>query len=294
MAEVRQLRYFVAVAERLSFSHAALDLAISQPSISEAVRKLEMELGVQLLRRTSRRVALTEAGNALLPEARVAIDSFDAALDVARGYGSGPSGPLRVGYEVAGAWRLNTRARARFSRLLPQVRVEPRRFEWGEEVTALREHECDVAFAWLPADISGLHAEVVAEEERFAGLSSDHPLAERSSLSILELNDEPITWTRRAPRGWGDWWTVSPRPDGSEPRWGPEYQDIQSMLEQVFSGRAYCIVPRSTTEFYARSDIAWVPLHDVEHLKIALAWREDDVSPVVTAFAEVVREVASG
>ena len=80
------------------------------------------------------------------------------------------------------------------------MRLEPRRFEWGGEVPALRDGDCDVAFAWLPADLTGLRWEIVASEPRFAGLSIDHPLAHRDELSVLELNDEPIMWTRRAPR----------------------------------------------------------------------------------------------
>jgi DNA-binding transcriptional LysR family regulator len=173
------------------------------------------------------------------------------------------------------------------------VRVEPRRFEWGGEVAAVREGECDVAFVWLPADLTGLRSELVAAEPRYAGLAADHRLAARRDLSVVELNDEPIMWTRRAPRYWVDWWAVNPRPDGSEPRWGPENDNVEEMLEQVADGSAYCIVPASMTEFYARPDLAWIPITDIDPLRIALAWRERDISPLVAAFAAVVRELAA-
>jgi DNA-binding transcriptional LysR family regulator len=173
------------------------------------------------------------------------------------------------------------------------VRAEPRRFEWGGEVAALRDGDCDVAFVWLPADLTGLHSELVASEQRYAGFAVTHPLARRERLSVLELGDEPIMWTRRAPRYWVDWWAVNPRPDGSEPRWGPENENVEEMLEQVADGSGYCLAPASMTEYYARPDLAWIPVSDIDPLRIALAWRERDRSPLVAAFAAVVRELAA-
>jgi DNA-binding transcriptional LysR family regulator len=88
-----------------------------------------------------------------------------------------------------------------------------------------------------------------------------------------------------------DWWAVNPRPDGSEPRWGPENDNVEEMLEQVADGSAYAIVPASMTEYYARPDLVWIPITDIDPLRIALAWRERDGSPLVAAFAAVVREL---
>ena len=100
-------------------------------------------------------------------------------------------------------------------------------------------------------------------------------------------------WTRRAPRYWVDWWAVNPRPDGREPRWGPENENVEEMLEQVADGSAYCIVPASMTAFYGRPDLCWVPITDVDPLRIALAWRERDASPLIAAFAAIVRELSA-
>jgi DNA-binding transcriptional LysR family regulator len=288
MAEIRQLRYFTAVAERGSVSQAAVDLHLSQSALSEALRKLEIELGVELLERSRRGVTTTAAGAALLEHGRAALDAFDRALDAARGR----TARLRVGFEAAGAGTFSTRSRARFLKRFPQVRVEPRRFEWGGEVAALREGECDVAFVWLPADLTGLASIPVTSEPRFAGVATHHALARRTSVRVDELNREPIMWTRRAPRYWVDWWAVNPRPDGSEPLWGPENDNVEEMLEQVADGSGYAIVPASMTEFYARPDLAWIPIEDVDPLRIVLAWRERDASPLVAAFAAVVEELA--
>jgi DNA-binding transcriptional LysR family regulator len=293
VAESRDLRYFVAVAERLSFSRAAEDLPLSQSALSEAVRRLETEVGTQLLVRTSRRVSLTGPGEMLLADARSVLADLDGAIERAARVGRGELGRLRVGFEASGAGELSTLARARFAREHPAVRVEPKRFDWGGEAAGLRDGECDVAFVWLPNDLSGLEVEEVASEHRYAGLAKGHRLAREPRISIMDLKDEPIMWTRRAPRLWVDWWAVNPRPDGSEPVWGPENENVEEMLEQVAEGAAICITPRSMATHYARPDLAWVPIDDIEPLRIALCWRRGDESLLVSSFARVTRDLVA-
>jgi DNA-binding transcriptional LysR family regulator len=293
VAESRDLRYFVAVAERLSFSRAAEDLPLSQSALSEAIRRLEAEIGTQLLARNSRNVKLTPAGEVLLADARDVIRNLDHAVDRAERAGRGEVGRLRVGFEASGAGELSTLARARFAREHPGVRVEPKRFDWGGEAAGLRDGACDVAFVWLPNDLSGLEAEEIASEPRYAGLPKGHRLASAPRISIMDLRDEPIMWTRRAPRLWVDWWAVNPRPDGSEPVWGPENENVEEMLEQVAEGAAMCIVPRSMATHYARPDLAWVPIADIEPLRIALCWPRGVESPLALAFAAVARDLAA-
>ena len=293
MAESRDLRYFVAVAERQSFSRAAEALPLSQSALSEAVRRLESEIGTQLLRRNSRRVELTPAGEVLLADARDVLGQLDHAIDRAERAGRGEVGRLRVGFEASGAGELSTLARARFAREHPGVRVEPKRFDWGGEAAGLRDGACDVAFVWLPNDLSGLEGEEIISERRYGGLPKGHRLARKPCISIMDLKDEPIMWTRRAPRLWVDWWAVNPRPDGSEPIWGPENENVEEMLEQVAEGAAICIAPRSMATHYARPDLAWVPIDDIEPLRIALCWRRADNSPLVSSFARLTRELAA-
>jgi DNA-binding transcriptional LysR family regulator len=290
--ELRHLRYFVAVADERHFGRAAATLYVSQPSLSFAIKGLERELGVQLFRRHARGVDLTEAGAALLADARRTVRQADKVVETAALHRSGQRGRLRVAFQAAGAGELSTVARAEFSRRHPEIRIEPKRVEWSGEVAALRNDEADVAFLWLPAETDDLHVEVVAEEPRYAALDLGHALADRKELRIDELNDYPIMWTARAPRFWVDWWAVNPRPDGSEPTWGPTNDNVEEMLEQVAAGVAYCTSPESVARFYARPDLVWIPIVDIEPLQIALAWRADDGSPLLEPFAAVVRELA--
>jgi DNA-binding transcriptional LysR family regulator len=132
----------------------------------------------------------------------------------------------------------------------------------------------------------------VHTEPRIAAVWRGHRLARRKSISILDIRDDPLMWTDKAPRAWVDWWAVNPRPDGSAPVWGPTNDNVEEMLEQVAEGRAVCIVPESMGSFYGRPDLCWIPIADIEPLRVALAWMKPG-SKLVSEFAAVVRELAS-
>ncbi|WP_079145785.1 LysR family transcriptional regulator [Streptomyces lydicus] len=291
--ELRQLNYLVAIAEEGNLGRAAARLYVSQPALSYALRKLEAELGVPLFERHPGGVTQTPAGRDVVAEARRTVRQADRVRAAAERHRCRQKAVLRVGFEASGAGELTTRARAEFARRHPEVRVEPKRFDWGQEAAALRAGRVDVAFVWLPADLTDLHAEVVHTEPRVVGLPIGHPLAGRTGIGILDVKDEPLLWTERAPRDWVDWWAVNPRPDGSAPRWGPKNDNVEEMLEQVAEGAAVCFAPASMALYYARPDLSWVPLTDVEPLRVALAWYEGARSPLVEGFAEVVRELAA-
>ncbi len=288
----RSLRFFIELAEQLNFTRASERLFISQPALSRRIRRLEEDLRTPLFERTGREVLLTAAGEAFLPLARQLIADWQAAQRSARLVAAARSRTLRVGFEASGAGALATRAYTEFRRRYPDSSVEPKRFEWGGEVMALREGLVDVSFVWLPADTTGLHTEVVATERRMVGLSAGHPLAARDRVSILDLGDEPLMWTRRAPREWVDWWAVNPRPDGREPVWGPENDNVEEMLEHVASGVAVCISPESMALHYGRPDLTWLPIEDVPPLRIAMCWPVGTTDQSVADFAAVVRHLS--
>lgn len=289
------MRYLVVIAEEGNLGRAARRLLVSQPALSYSLKELERELGVKLFDRHAGGVRATAAGEDVVAEAREAVRRTERVAEAARRHLRAAAGVLRVGFEASGAGELTTRSRAEFARRHPAVRVEPKRFEWGEEAAGLRDGRADAAFVWLPNDLTGLESEAVRTEPRVVGLPVAHRLAgpgvAAGGLSILDVGDEPLMWTRRAPREWVDWWAVNPRPDGSEPRWGPTNDNVEEMLEQVAEGVAVCFAPQSMARYYARPDIVWVPLTDVEPLRVVLAWPAGGDTPLVRAFVEVVREV---
>ncbi|XVS66661.1 LysR family transcriptional regulator [Actinosynnema sp. CA-299493] len=284
--DTRVLRYFVAVAERLSFTGAARELYVSQPALSRQIRQLEADLGVELFVRTGREVLLTAAGGELLPLARRALVDWRDAVRSTRSAAAAEANVLRVGFVASGGGSVARRARAVFAEQRPDVTIEPKRCDWGGEPDALRQGVVDVAFVWLPADTDGLRTHPVATEARCVALARDHPLAARESVGIADLRDEPLMWTRKASKAWVDWWAVNPRPDGGEPVWGPENDNVDEMLEHVAAGAAVCLGPESMAAYYAHPDLAWRPVTDIEPLRIVVAWTSGATRPVVRAFVE--------
>ena len=290
--DTRVLRYFVAVAEHLSFTQAAKALFVSQPSLSRQIRQLEDRLGAQLFVRTRTEVRLTRTGEVLLAAARRHLAEWEQTTRIVRTTAAAEGNVLRVGFVATGGGSLGRRARAAFLARNPHATVEPKRFDWGGEAEALRQGLVDVAFLWLPADTTGLHTAVVAEEPRMVAMSASHRLAARSSLTIDDLGDEPILWTRKAPAAWVDWWAVNPRPDGSAPVWGPENDNVEEMLEQAATTGAICMGPASMAAYYAHPELIWRPITGVEPLRIAVAWPQTTANPLVPVFVQAVRALA--
>jgi DNA-binding transcriptional LysR family regulator len=288
--DTRVLRYFVAVAEHLSFTRAAEALFVTQPSLSRQIKQLESRLGTELFTRASSEIRLTAAGEVLLTAARRHLADWQLTSRLVRTAAAAEGNVLRIGFVATGGGSLARRARSLFTERHADATIEPKRFDWGAEAQALRDGLADIAFVWLPADLSGLHAEIVATEQRWVAMNAAHPLARKEEVVIHDLRDAPLLWTRNAPADWVDWWAVNPRPDGSAPNWGPENDNVEEMLELVATTDAVCISPESMAKYYAHPDLVWRPIVDIEPLRIALAWPRDSTNPLVGAFVRIVRE----
>jgi DNA-binding transcriptional LysR family regulator len=198
--ELRHLRYFIALAEELNFSHAATRLRMAQPPLSVAIRQLEQELGAELFVRTSREVRLTEAGATLLEGARRTLAEADAAMAATRRVAGGELGTLRVGYKwSAGFETLPTLGRV-FKRRRPDVELVAEEMRPRRMKTTLRSGAIDVALALYPEIADDLSYHAVRSEPVVAVLSSSHPLAGRESIRLEELaNEAPALPARGSP-----------------------------------------------------------------------------------------------
>jgi DNA-binding transcriptional LysR family regulator len=189
--EVRELRYFIAVAQELNFTRAAERLGIAQPPLSAAIAKLERKLGVPLLERTSRRVALTEAGAVLLEQGWIAVEGFGAAIERARRKGS-QADRLTLAVKSGGGTVLLRRITQRCAQDPQMPEVHILFGHYGEQAAALRNGTADVALLRTPFDPRGLDTEVLMVEPRVVALAADHRLAGRRELRRADLAGEPM------------------------------------------------------------------------------------------------------
>jgi DNA-binding transcriptional LysR family regulator len=284
--DLRKLRYFVAVAEELHFGRAAERLYIAQPVLSRQIRKLEQEVGTELLIRSSRNVALTPAGMRLLDEARSLLAAADAAQrrvgDITRGETT-----LRIAFFVGDDFTSALRA---FSTIRPDVAIELLRIYWHDQTKVLLDGRADVAFVHLPIDDQGLDLLPVRAEPRVAVLPISHPAADKPEISIDELAEDPVIIQRGATPGWQAFHNVDPRPDGRHPRPGPPVDNLEEKLQHVAAGRAISFVPASVADVFVQAGIAYVPVTDIPPIKICLAWKSGPSSPLVAAFVQAVTD----
>jgi DNA-binding transcriptional LysR family regulator len=281
--EVRQLRYFVAVAEELHFGRAAARLGMAQPPLSRAIRELERQLGVALFERSTRQVKLTAAGDVLLRDARTALEAVTAATHRARRAGS-TSPRLRVALKAdvdGGLLPQILDAYAADSAALPPELVLG---GFGRQAQTLRDGLADVALVPHPFDGRGLDSEPLLTEPVLVALAATDPLAARTRLCLADL--EGRTLPGGSPAGHG-------RP--AEPRSGaaPPASNLSEIFSLVETGGVVFFAPASVARRYARPDIAYRPVSDLPDAVLAVAWPQDARSPAVAAFVRAACAVAA-
>lgn len=260
--ETRELRYFVAVAEELHFGRAARRLAIAQPPLSRAIRQLERRLGVALLERTSRSVALTEAGAVLLREGRAALDAVDAADRRTRRAATGGRPGLVLVTKAGASGELLAKLLDAYAAEPGAVAVDVLLCGIGEQERLLRDGRADVALLHRPFDATvGFDCEELVTEGQVAVLPAGHPLTTRTHLRLADLADVPGLPRARWPRRDGTY------PDGP----GPEVRDNAQLLQLVALGRATVVLPESVRP-QLRGDLAAVPVPDAPPVTTVIAW----------------------
>ena len=292
LVELRQLQYFVAVAEELHFGRAAQRLNIVQPAVSQQIRRLERSLGVELFERSTRRVELTEAGRRFLPEARAVLAAAqDAAVAAA---GSKQARTLRIGTSAGLGDRL-PRLLAELDRQHPGLAVELVRLPAQARLSQVASGELDAAFIRGDMHHAGLRVEAVWSEELSAALSAAHSLAGQRSVAVAQLARMPVRLpARHINPGLVDAVVASCRAAGFEPELAPATND-QDMLAMIATG------PPTWTVYYASeaallarhaSGISFRPLTDpVISMSVALALRAGRSQQALTALVAACRAV---
>lgn len=276
--ETRELRYFVAVAEELHFGRAAERLGIAQPPLSRAIRRLEQRLGVQLLERNRRGVALTDAGRVFLREARTALDAVAAAARRTRRAGD-PARPLVLATKAGASHELLRQLLDTHASEPGAAPVEVLLCEVGEQAGLLRNGRADVAFMHRPFDdLAGFDTEDLCVEGQVAILPAQHPLASRDQLTLAEVRDVPGLPMARWPRLDGSY------PDGP----GPEVRTQSQLAQLVALGRTLLVIPASSRAWQWPEHVA-VPVVDAPEVTTVIAWPPNSRS---LAVASLVRSAA--
>src|SRR5438309_2591833 len=196
--ELRDLRYFVAVASELHLARAAQRLFISQPALSQQIRSLEGELGFKLLERNSRGVQLTPEGEAFLPEAQIVVRDADHAADVARALAEGATGHLRLSHLRTMPRGLPEHVVSEYQRRYPGVEIMPESGSTEQNVERVRGGQLDLAFVLAPLENAPELGHVeIATEPIMVAIPSTHPLSRRRRIRREDLPGVPLVYYPR-------------------------------------------------------------------------------------------------
>lgn len=292
--ELRQLRYFVAVAEELHFGRAARRLRVSQPPLSRQVAHLERELGVKLLQRSSHHVELTGSGVAFLSESREILAAIERAKATARSVSAEPSGPLRIGFIQAQGWPLKSAIIREVIKRHPGIAPTFEPGSTAEQIRALRARQLDVAVIVEAsrrrnAD-SDIERMVLREDVADLAVALNHPFARRRRIRVEQLLDEVLILANR-----------SENPDAHDAVIGalqrhqvrPHllYTDSSGIVDLTAAGVGVCFITASSPH-RGRTDIAIRPITPALFaLQLVMAWLSSNELPALKGFVEVVTEV---
>ncbi len=285
--ELRELRIFLVVAEELHFGRTAERLGISQPGVSEAVRVLESRLGVKVFDRTSRRVRLTPAGEALRHSLVPALAAVDHALAETSELSRAVRGLLRIGFVLTTEGPALSRLSAAFQARYPGCEVRLQEVETFDAYRVLRRGDIDVLSNWLAVDEPDLTAGAVfAYYQRALAVATSHRLAGRSTVSVEDLAGEEVALLPASTPAAVYDLLVPPRtPSGRPIRRTQPVQTINEILSLVARGRI--VHPTSSTvPIFNRDDLVLIPLTGLPPIPLGLVWCTSRENPRIRALDE--------
>jgi DNA-binding transcriptional LysR family regulator len=293
--ELRHLRSFVTVAEELHFGRAAERLHLAQSPLSQQIQRLERQVGVALFDRNRRKVELTEAGRAMLVHARAALAQADLAANAARGAAAGEAGHLRVGFLASAALELLPRVVPPWRVVAPAATLEIVEGATRHHIAGVRERRLDVAFVRPPQAADDLVVDVVWREPMVAVVPSGSPLAQRKSLRLNNLRDEPfVLFPRESAPDFHDDLIGACRGAGFVPKVTHECSAMPTVVGVVAAGLGVSLVPQSISRI-ALEGVSYLPLDGVDlYARIAMITHATNSRPLVSAFTDSVRRTLLG
>jgi DNA-binding transcriptional LysR family regulator len=293
--ELRQLRYFIAVAEELHFGRAALRLHMTQPPLSQTIQALEAMLGSALFTRTKRSVVLTSAGEALLPEARRIIAQTAALPELTRRASSGEAGRLSLAFVSTADYNLLPPFLREFRERYPQVQIDLREATTDVQQDELMADHIDAGLLIPPLSDKALaelhYLPLLSEPLILVAPKGLRALRGKTVVALKSLADQPlIIFPRRIAPALHDAILSCFHEAGLTPRIGQEAIQMQTIVGLVSAGMGIALVPQSVSNL-KRPGVEYKPLTGKTPLvETGLAWRRDNTSPVLRAFLELLRK----
>lgn len=290
--ELRHLRYFVAVADELHFGRAAAKLQISQPPLSQQIRKLEEELGVELFRRTKRAVQLTPPGRAFLDRARQLLLEAERTIEATRQAARGVIGRIEVGYVPTAEIRIVPRLLRIFRKRLPQVEVGLHQLNPSEQIEALHDSRIDVAITRLPLEEEGIETQAFLREDMRLAVETGSLLARSSVITPEQVNNVPLLmFPRQLAPGLHDSIVSYFRQAGVAPRLSYALGSIGSGLGLVASGVGVSVVPAAVEDIRFRG-VTYRPFRKPALTSdLAIARLAETPTPLQEFFLKAIREL---
>ncbi len=284
---MKHLRAFVAVAEELNFTRAAERLHLAQQALSSQIRQLEERVGERLLDRTTRKVELTPAGEALLEHARSVLGGADRAVEAARAAGGGQKVRLTIGFLVPADHEPMGETLSLFAERRPDVDLRVHFAEVVDPSAGLRSGLADVAVVVGAFDRTGLELQHLWTDPRGVALGADHPLAAKQEISVAEMINEP-TFDFTVPDPiYRDFWMAANHRGGRPPKLAAQFRGLDGLLEAVRAGLGLNIIrERIVNTMGPESGVVFRPVNGLEPAEVCIAWLEgNDSEPVLDLVA---------
>ncbi|GGR83434.1 LysR family transcriptional regulator [Streptomyces rubiginosohelvolus] len=290
--ELRHLNAFLAVAEELHFGRAAKRLQMAQPPLSQQIRQLEKELGVQLFHRNTRSVRLTSAGESFLEPVRTVLDDLATAVRAARSAGIGEYGRVTIGFAGASSHETLPRLTRAVRAAHPGLELVMTGQTYANTaLSRVADGSLDLGFVRLPVTRPGVAHRVIDEEELVCALPSDHPLARRETVPLDVLAGEPfVSFPANSGSTVRDAMTQACESAGFTPRIVQEAPDSYTILALVAAGVGVTLTVTSV-QHIQQNGLVYRPLAGpTVRLRAALAWRADNPSAALRAVLAVAEE----
>jgi DNA-binding transcriptional LysR family regulator len=289
--ELRQMRYFATVAEEGQLTRAARRLSMAQPALSQAIAQLELQVGVKLLERHARGIALTPAGAVFLEKARATIAAADDAEGLAGSWARGQSGHLTLGFLSLMPPGLGRDLIAALEEVRPEVVIHWRQLAFPSQDPDAWLDGVDAALAFVPPEAPGIEVQPLGEYSLDVVMAAHHRLATASELRVADVCDETFcAFDASASPDWIGFWTLN-RYRGGPPRTtAAATVTPEETVAIVASGQAISVTPSVVAAPFKDLGIVAIPLIDAAPAVLALIWRQSR-NPLVEPLAAVARDV---